>query len=103
MKRRNIRWIRSIATGATRLVALAAIAVACVGAPGNGNGDGDASIAKYGQVFKGKIAESYADSEERWPSTPEPPAGTPVSNKYRVTNHYPYDGELDKVIFRPTD
>ena len=24
-------------------------------------------------------------------------AGTPVSNKYRITNHYPYTGELDKV------
>ena len=30
-------------------------------------------------------------------------AGTPVSNKYRVTNHYPYTGELDKVIVRLTD
>ena len=29
-------------------------------------------------------------------------AGTPVSNKYRVTNHYPYNGELDKVIIRLT-
>jgi arylsulfatase len=25
-------------------------------------------------------------------------AGTPVSNKYRVTNHYPFTGELDKII-----
>jgi hypothetical protein len=23
--------------------------------------------------------------------------GTPVSNKYAVTNHYPFTGELDKV------
>jgi arylsulfatase len=30
-------------------------------------------------------------------------AGTPVSNKYRVTNHFPYTGELDRVIFRLTD
>jgi arylsulfatase len=30
-------------------------------------------------------------------------AGTPVSNKYRVTNHYPYTGELDKVIVKLTD
>jgi len=30
-------------------------------------------------------------------------AGTPVSNKYRVKNHYPYTGELDRVIFRLTD
>ena len=27
-------------------------------------------------------------------------AGTPVSNKYAVKNHYPYTGELDKVIVR---
>jgi len=27
-------------------------------------------------------------------------AGTPVSNKYRVKNHYPYTGNLDKVIIR---
>ena len=25
-------------------------------------------------------------------------AGTVVSNEYRVTNHYPFTGELDKVI-----
>jgi len=25
-------------------------------------------------------------------------AGTPVSNKYRITNHYPFTGALDKVI-----
>ena len=30
-------------------------------------------------------------------------AGTPVSNKYRVTNHYPFTGDLDKVIVRLTD
>ncbi|MGB5894899.1 MAG: hypothetical protein WBG58_12045, partial [Ignavibacteriaceae bacterium] len=30
-------------------------------------------------------------------------AGTPVSNKYRVTNHYPYTGELDKVVVTLTD
>jgi len=30
-------------------------------------------------------------------------AGTPVSNKYRVKNHYPYTGELDKVVVRLTD
>ena len=37
----------------------------------------DESFAKYGQVFKGKIAKSYAESEEWWPSVPKPPAGTP--------------------------
>jgi len=30
-------------------------------------------------------------------------AGTPVSNKYRETNHYPFTGELDRVIVRLTD
>ncbi len=32
---------------------------------------------KYGQEFKGKIAKSYEESEEWWPTTPKPPAGTP--------------------------
>jgi arylsulfatase A-like enzyme len=32
---------------------------------------------KYGQEFHGKIAKSYAESEEWWPSSPKPPAGTP--------------------------
>ena len=30
-------------------------------------------------------------------------AGTPVSNKYRVKNHYPYTGELDRVVVRLTE
>jgi arylsulfatase len=30
-------------------------------------------------------------------------AGTPVSNKYRVTNHYPFTGNLDKVTVRLID
>lgn len=30
-------------------------------------------------------------------------AGTPVSNKYRVKNHYPFTGELDKVIVKLKD
>jgi hypothetical protein len=38
---------------------------------------GNDSFAKYGQEFKGKIAETYEESEEWWPSTPKPPAGTP--------------------------
>ncbi|MDJ0852154.1 MAG: arylsulfatase [Myxococcota bacterium] len=29
-------------------------------------------------------------------------AGTPVSDKYRVKNHFPYTGDLDKVIVRLT-
>ena len=37
----------------------------------------DPSIEKYGQEFKGKIAKSYADSEEWWPSSPKPAEGTP--------------------------
>lgn len=35
------------------------------------------SLKKYGQEFKGKIAKSYQESKEWWPSTPKPPAGTP--------------------------
>jgi len=30
-------------------------------------------------------------------------AGTPVSNKYRITNHYPFTGELDKVVVTLTE
>lgn len=30
-------------------------------------------------------------------------AGTPVSNKYKVKNHFPYSGKLDKVTVRLTD
>jgi hypothetical protein len=30
-------------------------------------------------------------------------AGTPVSNKYRVTNHYPFTGDLNKVVVKLTD
>jgi arylsulfatase len=29
-------------------------------------------------------------------------AETPVSNKYSVKNHFPYTGELDKVVVRLT-
>ena len=29
--------------------------------------------------------------------------GTPVSNKYRITNHYPYTGELDNVVITLTE
>ena len=29
--------------------------------------------------------------------------GTPVSDKYNIKNHYPFTGELDKVIVRLTD
>ena len=30
-------------------------------------------------------------------------AGTPVSDKYRVRNHFPYTGEIDEVVVRLTD
>jgi arylsulfatase len=30
-------------------------------------------------------------------------AGTPVSNKYRIKNHYPFTGQLDKVTFTLTE
>lgn len=36
-----------------------------------------ASFEKYGQEFGGKIAKSYGESQEWWPSTPKPPTGTP--------------------------
>jgi len=35
------------------------------------------SFKKYGQEFEGKIAKSYQDSKEWWPTPPKPPAGTP--------------------------
>ena len=35
------------------------------------------AFKKYGQEFKGKIAKSYAESKEWWPTSPKPPAGTP--------------------------
>jgi len=34
-------------------------------------------MEKFGQPFKGKIAKSYDESKEWWPSTPKPPGGTP--------------------------
>ncbi len=37
----------------------------------------DESFAKYGQEFKGKIAENYEDSEEWWPQKKRPPKGAP--------------------------
>jgi len=37
----------------------------------------DESFEKYGQEFKGKVAKSYEESQEWWPSSPKPPAGTP--------------------------
>ena len=37
-------------------------------------GGEDESIAKYGQEFQGKIAKSYDESEEWWPTPPKPPS-----------------------------
>ena len=60
------------------VLTVVAISVAAFGVGQMGiAGDEDESFAKYGQVFKGKIAKSYAESEEWWPSTPKPPEGTP--------------------------
>ena len=30
-------------------------------------------------------------------------AGTPVSDKYSIKNHFPYTGKLDKVVVRLTE
>jgi len=35
------------------------------------------SFKKYGQEFEGKIAKSYEESEEWWPTSPKPSEGTP--------------------------
>jgi arylsulfatase len=58
---------------------------ACEQVTSNGNTESPAPVAtatqdafeKYGQPFEGKIAKSYEESEEWWPSTPKPPEGTP--------------------------
>jgi arylsulfatase A-like enzyme len=42
-----------------------------------GEGAGGEDFEKYGQEFKGKIAKSYEESEEWWPTSPEPKPGTP--------------------------
>ena len=41
-----------------------------------GTGESE-SFKKYGQEFEGKIAKTYEESEEWWPSSPKPPEGTP--------------------------
>jgi hypothetical protein len=30
-------------------------------------------------------------------------AGTPVTDKYKVKNHYPFTGDIDRVIVRLTE
>ena len=54
-----------------------AIIVALAACQSGDKPEHDESFDKYGQVFKGKIAKSYAESEEWWPSSPKPPEGTP--------------------------
>jgi arylsulfatase len=62
-----------------RLCAAAAVATFVSGWSPDGAraAEPDDAMARYGQEFQGRIAESYADSEEWWPSSPKPPAGTP--------------------------
>jgi len=43
----------------------------------SGEGSRGDDFAKYGQEFKGKIAKSYEESEEWWPTPPKPKPGTP--------------------------
>jgi arylsulfatase len=60
------------------IVAVSVVALGFAGCEPQGIGQGqDESFAKYSQEFKGKIAESYAESEEWWPTPPKPPEGTP--------------------------
>ena len=45
---------------------------------GNGNlSESDENFEKYGQVFEGKIAASYEESEEWWPKKKRPPKDAP--------------------------
>ena len=67
------------------LIIVSILLSACEQGTSNGNTELSAGVAtatqssleKYGQPFEGKIAKSYEESEEWWPSTPKPPAGTP--------------------------
>lgn len=63
---RNIKFI----------MAFAFLLASCLAAPLLQASQED-SFKKYGQQFNGKIAKSYEESKEWWPSTPKPPAGTP--------------------------
>lgn len=60
-------------------ILVASVALIGVIAPGHAadQESDEASFAKYGQVFKGKIGKSYAESEEWWPESPKPKPGTP--------------------------
>ena len=60
------------------MVALAFAIVSCDQSPKKISDSGtDDSFEKYGQEFKGKIAKSYEESEEWWPTMPTPAEGTP--------------------------
>lgn len=58
------------------VIALAVVITSCNQTPQSGNNESD-SYKKYGQEFEGKIAKSYEDSEEWWPTQIKPAAGTP--------------------------
>ncbi len=59
------------------LLLIALFAYSCQPSQNEPSADEDDSFARYGQEFKGKIAKSYEDSEEWWPSSPKPKEGTP--------------------------
>ncbi len=63
--------------GTIAVLALGLVLGACAEAGDSGGDQESEAFAKYGQEFKGTIAESYEESEEWWPSTPKPPEGTP--------------------------
>jgi arylsulfatase len=59
-------------------VAMAFVFFSCNPSPkGSDTPSIDDSFEKYGQEFKGKIARSYEESQEWWPTMPEPAEGTP--------------------------
>ena len=70
-----MQWKRSSSAAACLLVAFTI--GACAQQGGTQDEVESEAFAKYGQEFEGKIAKSYAESEEWWPSSPKPPEGTP--------------------------
>ncbi len=69
MKRKLLRHDLSVLAIVTLLGTMAARAA--------DNEADDASFQKYGQVFKGKIGRTYAESQEWYPETTKPKPGTP--------------------------
>jgi arylsulfatase len=59
------------------LMALALIFSGCDQVTKTEENTEDDSFTQYGQEFHGKIAKSYEESEEWWPSSPKPPENTP--------------------------